>query len=239
MIDDDLVAPVARLLELGEPACARYYAWPDYRAYGLGQEHIPALISIAVDHDLLSLEDEHDPRAWAPVHAWRALGQLEAHEAIWPLIQLFHQIKDNDWMIEELPDVFALIGPVAFPTLSGYLRDTSYPPYSRMVAATSLMQMALNHPAQRQAAVDALAEQLADFEQNSPGINGVLIANLLELNAAERTELIQQVFAEGKVDRFIAGDWRDAKKRLRARTAQPTTHTLKPDISLTPPDPGN
>ena len=32
--DDALPAPVARLLELGEPKYARDFAWPDYRGKG-------------------------------------------------------------------------------------------------------------------------------------------------------------------------------------------------------------
>ena len=217
MVDETLTEPVARLLALGQPSGLPVVAWPDYRAFGIRPEHIPVLIEIAIDRSLLSLPDENDPRAWGPIHAWRALGQLHAQEAIHPLIQLFHQIEDNDWVIEEMPDVFALIGPSAFEELVMYLRDSSYPAYARLVAATSLMQIALAHSACRERAVDVLAEQLAAFRDNSPGMNGVLIANLLELEAVEQAELIHSAFQEGKVDRFIAGDWRDAKKKLRYR----------------------
>jgi hypothetical protein len=75
--------------------------------------------------------------------------------------------------------------------------------------------MALAHSLVRDQAVDALAEQLREFKQNSPGVNGVLIANLVDLSASEHTDLIQRAFAEGPVDRFLAGDWRDVKKKLR------------------------
>lgn len=217
MVDETLTEPVARLLALGQPSGLPVVAWPDYRAFGIRPEHIPVLIEIAIDRSLLCLPDEEDPRAWGPIHAWRALGQLHAQEAIHPLIQLFHQIEDNDWVIEEMPDVFALIGPAAFEDLVTYLRDSSYPAYARLVAATSLMQIALANTACRERAVAVLAEQLSAFRHNSPGMNGVLIANLLELEAVEQAELIHSAFQEGKVDRFIAGDWRDAKKKLRYR----------------------
>lgn len=39
---------------------------------------------------------------WAPVHAWRALGQLRATEAIEPLITLFHDVED-EWNNFDLP----------------------------------------------------------------------------------------------------------------------------------------
>ncbi len=239
MSPSTLSAPVAKLLELGEPKYSREFAWPDYRSFGIGPEHIPALISIATDSELIHLPDERDPRSWGPIHAWRALGQLQASEAIQPLMRLFHEVRDNDWVIEEMPEVFALIGTAAFPALISYLRDLHYPPYSRLVAATSLTQIALQHPEVRDQAVAALAEQLLHYEQNTPGANGVIIANLVELRAAEYSDLIQKVFADSKVDRFIAGDWRDVKNRLRkpASKASPTQpNRLAKHLSQPPPD---
>jgi len=219
MVDNPLADPIAKLLALGEPTYSRDCAWPDYRSLGITSEHIAPLIEVATDAELLHRSDESDPHTWGPIHAWRALGQLQAQQAIHPLIQLFHQIDDNDWVIEEMPDVFAMIGPAAFDDLAAYLSSPDHPSYARLVAATSLMQMALVHTELRERSITAIAAQLEGFRENSPGTNGVLIANLLELEAVEQAELIHRVFTEGKVDRFIAGDWRDAKKRLRYRPA--------------------
>lgn len=232
--------PIARLLALGEPRYSREFAWPDYRSFGLSSEHIPALIRIATDIDLINLPDENDPRGWGPIHAWRALGQLQAQEAIQPLLRLFHEVRDNDWVIEEMPDVFALLGPEAFPALAAYLRETSYPPHSRLVAATGLKQMALAHPQVRDQSVEALAEQLSAFQDNIPGVNSVLIANLVELQAVEKVDLIHRVFTEGNVDRFLVGDWRDIRHRLRPSAARKTPTTpadLTRSAGNIPPDP--
>lgn len=237
MAEDTLAAPVAKLLELGEPKYARDFAWPDYLSLGLNTGHISALIAIAVDPFLLALDD-HDPRGWGPVHAWRALGQLRAEAAVEPLMELFHAVRDNDWVIEEMPDVFALIGPAAFPALATYLKNPTFPIYSRLIASTSITQIALHYPHVRDAAVAALAEQLAGYAQNTPGANGVLIANLVELAAFEHTELIRAVFTECKVDRFIAGDWRDVKQRLKRSNTRPVVNenSLKKSADSTPPD---
>ncbi len=220
MVDYTLAAPVSALLELGEPQPTQEFAWPDYRAYGVCSKHTPALIKLATDHNLLQMTDEDNPCAWGPVHAWRALGQLQAVEAIGPLMALFHEVHDNEWVIEEMPDVFALIGPPAFTSLVDYLNNPGYPVYSRMVAAASLMQIAQRAPALRDRTVEVLAGQLVKFHENSPGMNGVLIANLIELEAYEKADLIHSVFSACKVDRFIVGDWRDV--RLRLRRAQET-----------------
>ncbi len=231
--------PIARLLNIGEPRYSRDFAWPDYRSFGISFQHISALIQIATDTSLIHLPDESDPRGWGPIHAWRALGQLQAQEAVQPLLRLLHEVRDNDWVIEEMPDVFALIGPAAFPALEEYLRDTSFPAYSRLVAATSLMQMALSHPEVREPCVEVLAEQLALFEQNIPGVNSVLIANLVELRAVEKADLIQKVFTEGEVDRFLVGDWRDIRNRLRSTSTRQTPGSLARSVSSVPPDPSS
>lgn len=215
MKDHPFPESIARLLVLGEPQYSRDFQWPDYLAFGIQGEHIDALISLATNQSLIMIADEKDPRGWAPIHAWRALGQLHSIEAIQPLMRLFHEIPDNDWVIEEMPDVFALIGPEAFSPLEEYLRTITYPVYSRLVAATSLMQIAVVHPQMRDKAVDTLAGQLADYTHNTPGMNGVLIANLVELEAVEKIDLIHQVYKDGPVDRFIVGDWRDVKLRLQ------------------------
>lgn len=234
------IDPIQKLLELGEPKASREFAWPDYRTFGITCAHIPALIQIATDPGLIHLPDETDPRGWAPIHAWRALGQLQSKEAIQPLLQLLHEVRDNDWIIEEMPDVFALIGPAAFPALADYLRDESYPAYSRLVAATSLMQIALSYPELRGQSIEALADQLAGFQHNPPGVNSVLIANLVELQAVEKADLIQKVFTDGKVDRFLVGDWRDIRHRLRppaSRRTPTTPASLAHSVGNVPPDP--
>ena len=215
MVDEPLAAPVAALLEMGLPRGIQEVAWPDYRGLGLCTEHIPALIQIATDQSLFQIVDENNPNAWGPVHAWRALGQLGASEAVDPLIGLLHGVRDNDWVIEEMPDVFALIGMPAFAPLVEYVQDTAFPVYSRLIAATSLTQIALREPRMRSEVIEILAGQLAGYRDNSPGMNGVLIANLVELHAFEKAELIHRVFVESKVDRFITGDWRDVRVRLR------------------------
>lgn len=235
MNEDAHASPVARLLELGKPVYSPDLSWPDYLTFGLGPEHIPALISVATDLSLIQLPDERDSHGWGPVHAWRALGQLRAEEAICPLMCLFHEVPDNDWVIEEMPDVFALIGPVAFPALQAYLNDAARPTYSRLVAATSLMEMALSHPEVRAAAIEALTRELEHYRENSAGMNGVLIANLVELQAVEQAELIHKVFKDSKVDRFIVGDWRDIKQRLHVPPSpRASSQPVKPPDATLP-----
>lgn len=228
---------VARLLQLGEPNVSHGAEWPDYLALGITPQDIPALINIAIDRSLFSIENEADARGWGPVHAWRALGQLHAQAAIEPLLCLFHEVTDNDWVIEEMPDVFAMIGPVAFNALADYLADKTHPVHSRLVAATGLMEMGMAYPEVRGQCAAALAAQLEGYMINSPGMNGVLIANLVELGAVEYSDLILAVFTLGQVDRFIVGDWRDVQVRLQGLGSSENPEKLRHSVRQVPPDP--
>jgi hypothetical protein len=76
---------VSRLLTVGD--CRGMRRWPDYLALGIGPEHVPDLVRMIQD-DELSQADPQSLEVWAPVHAWRTLGQLRAETAIEPLMGL-------------------------------------------------------------------------------------------------------------------------------------------------------
>jgi len=128
---------VDNLLTFGE--CSPSPEWPDYLALGLGPEHVPDLIRMATDEELNQAASD-SLEVWAPVHAWRALGQLRAEAAIEPLLSLFRRIDENedDWVDGQLPDVYGMIGPAAIPALTAYLADTSHGLSARISAASSL-----------------------------------------------------------------------------------------------------
>ena len=85
---------------------------PDYVAeFGLSPEHIPALIEIARQWADDS-ERPQDETVYSPVHAWRALGQLKAAEAVASLLGIQNRLDvlGDDWYLDEFHDVFGLIG---------------------------------------------------------------------------------------------------------------------------------
>src|SRR6266487_7140549 len=87
--------PVERLLTYGESERITPDEWPDYRELGMGPEQIPALIRMATDEEL-NLAAAESTEVWAPLHAWRALGQLRAVEAVEPLLELFERLEEDD-----------------------------------------------------------------------------------------------------------------------------------------------
>ncbi len=211
--------PVDQLLSLGEEMGGwEFESWLDYPArFGLTAEHIPDLIRIVSD-PALTIEaealDEDDPRLWASLHAWRALGQLRAEAAIEPLLALFTTLEDWDDVFEELPIVFGLIGPVAIPALSEALRDARDIDFPAISYASCLRQIGQMNPAARDEIVSLFGDFLAEAANNHPTLNAFIISDLIDLKAVEVAPVIEQAFAADHVDWSIAGDWEDVQIAL-------------------------
>ena len=201
-------SPVDKLLTLGKPESVSPETWPNYLELGLGPEHIQDLIRMATDLEFRGPEsseesEEEDPDFWAPLHAIRALGQLHAEIALEPLVNLLAELEDDEWMLEELPSVYGMIGPVAIPTLSAYLADSSHEMYSRAYASNGFIEIAKRYPESREECIAATSKQLETFEENDEELNAFIISDLLQLKAVETLPLIEDAFKADRVDEFV------------------------------------
>jgi hypothetical protein len=208
---------ISRLCEMGDPRHTT--GWrkgnPDYVSdLGLGPEHIPALVEIVLKRpDIDQLPDDE----WAvPIHAWRALGQLRAVEAVEPLLSMQNQLDEvgDDWYLEEFHDVFGLIGPSAVEALSVYLTDPNNTEFPRISAANGLCEIGKRHAEARNHIIGVLTDQLAKHEPEAYSLNAFLIAYLADLNASESAETIERAFAAGLVDESVCGDWTTIRQEL-------------------------
>jgi hypothetical protein len=220
--------PVDRLLTLGDPH-EMGVEFPDYLGYGLRAEHIPDLIRMATDPDL-NKGDPESPEVWAPLHAWRALGELQAVEAVEPLLTLLDHpdMQDDDWAHEELPLVFGKIGPPAIAPLAAFLADPQLGHYPRAAAANGLREIADEHPGARDECVGVLTRILDDPNQTDSELNGFILGNLLDLNAQESAEVIRRAFERDAIDESIAGDWDEVTYELglAERPHRPIDHSF-------------
>ncbi len=202
------ISPVDKLLTLGKPESVLPEKWPNYLELGLGPEHIPELIRMAIDPEFRGSEaeeesEEEDPDFWAPLHAIRALGQLHAEAAVEPLVNLMAELEDDEWMFEELPSVFGMIGPVAIPALTAYLADSSHEMYSRAYASNGFIEIAKWYPESREECIAAISKQLEVFEENDYELNAFIIGDLARLKAVETLPLIERAFKADRVDEFV------------------------------------
>lgn len=214
--------PVDQLLTYKEPGIEKAEDWPDYSQLGLGSEHIPDLIRMATDQSLIEGEEEDEESVtWGgPIHAWRALGQLHAEAAIEPLLSLFQTQKDNDWVMEELPDVFGMIGPTALPSLKTFLADSSNDEWARITASTSIEKVGIYSPEARSTCIEILSNQMEAFlakemfVEDDYEVNSFLIVALTNLQAKEAAPLIERAFNADRVDESIMGDWMEVQYDL-------------------------
>jgi len=222
---------ISQLCEKGDPR--ETTAWregnPDYVVdFGLQPGHIPTLVEIArkwAESDQLA-EDE-----WAaPIHAWRALGQLRAEEAIGPLLNMQNRLDElgDDWYLEEFHDVFGLIGPQAVEALSEYLADRNNTEFSRISTANGLCEVGKRHPETRNRVLGVLADQLAKHEPEVYSLNAFLIAYLADLKASKSAGVIERAFAAGVVDETVCGDWTTIRQELGVAGLGPAPDCPRP-----------
>lgn len=212
--------PVAKLLKYGN--CSDFQAWPDYVCeVNLKSEHIPELIRMATD-ETLNRADPDSSKVWAPLHAWRALGLLQAEEAIEPLMALFHVLKDDEWSAEELPIVYQMIGTKSIPALGRYLKDSSHETFSRVIAAHSLERIGNTYPESKEKCQNILEEQLKCFEDNDPELNALLISFLVDLQTLPALPTMKKAFDSGNVDLRVGGDFEDIEIDLGVRKSRST-----------------
>ncbi len=216
----EYASPVATLLTLGKPTLDED-EWLDYPAQGLDETHIPELIALAIDSEL-HFRDEDVPEIWGPIHALRALGQLRAVAAIEPLLLLLESMLDSDWVREDLPRVYALLGTGAIGPLAAYLEQTGHGEWARIMVGQCLQNIAEQHPEVRDQCVATLTERLKQSNEDEVEINAFLIDYLVNLHAVESLPVIRAAFEADAVEIFVTGDLEDVEIELGVRTERST-----------------
>lgn len=206
--------------------------WPDYLKLGLSKEHVPELITMISDESLHQAKSD-STEVWAPVHAWRTLAQLKAVEAIPALLGLLalKEKYDDDWISEELPDVFAMIGAPAIPELTQYIGDSRHYLYAQICAAEGVVSIGKLYPESCQSCINALEEQLKHYKDNDPTLNGFLVSYLIDLEAVETLPTIRQAYRDDCVDLTVTGDCEDVEIEFGVRNVRSTPRPpLWPEI---------
>lgn len=135
---------------------------------------------------------------------------------------MFERLTDDDWATNELPEVFAMLGPTTLPHLQTFLATTEKDDLARVSAAKAIERIGQRHQAAAGACVGILNDQLALHGAQPPHVNGFLIANLVHLNATETIETIRDAFNRNNVDYSIIGDVEEVQLELGLCTERST-----------------
>lgn len=214
--------PLNQLLQLGT---VHKQPRVNYAKLGFEASHIPALVKMLKDDDLLDSDDPTE--AWTVVHVIRVLADLRAEAAVGRLIAFLKE--EDDWLHEEAMWALARIGPAALPALRPALFARLNLEEQRWAVAEVLGKMPQYHP---EAQADCLQILLAQLQQNNPAditVNGLVVASLININAREALPVIQSAFEKGCVAEEVVGDWEDVQiafKVLKKRTTPAPHATL-------------
>lgn len=203
-------APVVGLLIIGDASDKGVEA--RVAALGLGQEHVPDLVRMAVDPELNAAPGD-SLEVWAPLHALRALKGLDASahaDELMPLIEF----DDDDWVRQELPKVFGLIGQPALAPLRAYLADRSRSKWAHSLVVHSLGEIAEHHRQLRDEVVTLLGDVLHHAEHYDELTCSFAMDALVELDAVETLPVIRHAFELDKIDPMVRGPWGDILDQL-------------------------
>lgn len=224
MVDqDDYAYPVSALLSHGPLKAADTDEWFDYVGhYGFNNDDLPQLISLASETDL---DPSNPSECCAPVHACRALGQLGDAAADIYLVKLLDDHK-NLMLVETVLTVLCMLGPGSIRVLKQYSEWPEPSQESLVLVALGWFLIAQHYPQYRDECVQCLIEMLSEYLEQTPGLNGFIIHNLVQLQAKEASAVIEQAFQAGCVDEDINGAWNAVQVQLgladRATTATTT-----------------
>jgi len=167
--------PVDKLLTLGE---TRIHDQRNYLKMGFTHANIPDLIRLVEDWELSDMpwdENGNVPsQVYAQVHAWRALAQLGAIEAIPAFIGLLRFIDeaDDDFVGEEIPVMLGKLGAPAIEPCRAYLAKQEHDVYGRIATGHALSEIGKGHPETHDACVQAMMSTLEDYRNDDETVNG-------------------------------------------------------------------
>lgn len=215
------LAPLDQLLTFGD--CCDFNEWPNYLELGFTQHHINDLINMVLDEEFND-SDAENLEVWAPVHAWRTLGQLKAISAAKSLLKLLPRIddEDDDWVAEEIPVVFKMLGPDTISILEHYIETNEDEVWANVSAIHCLEMIGNEYPESRSKCIEIIANDLKKCEEYDETYNAFLISYLTDLKAIEEIEIITEAFNKDVVDLSVCGDLEEIEIDLGLRKERAT-----------------
>ncbi len=211
----------SRLEQFGDPR--KTWRWEtgevDYLAQlAVTAEDTPELVTIALEwaEPIDWPDDKNFVAGYAPIHAWRCLGQLRSEQAIRPLLNLMDPLAKggDDWFLSEFPHICSRIGPATLKPLSEYLSNDEHEVFARVAAAHALQELATCHPEMRDDILAGMCDTLSRFQDTDETVNAFIISYLLDMQAVEAAELIERAHAANRVDLTVNGCWNTVRQEL-------------------------
>ena len=189
---------VDALFTIGQPD--KLANWPDYpERYKLDASHIPDLIQLLTQQPLPGASAAAG-KHWVPLHAWRALGQLRANDAVPVIFQHIEIWARNDWAIDEIPSVLALIGEPAIAPANAVLVSSRFSEGARIIAMKALVQTAGLDPLHKEQVYPLLSRYAQQPDHSVSALNALLVNELEALDSERFHREVRQLLLPDLVD---------------------------------------
>lgn len=218
--------PVSRLLWIGKPE----NDWRSYRGMGLTEADVPELFRLLRDR---SFDSWDAPAAWGQAHAWRALAELRVPELVPDILSMLDEgdgMEADEYLLVDLSEIAARIGPKALPFFQAYLKDTSKDALNRWTAATGAASIAKRHPEMRAEVIALLESILKSARDNFVLLNTGAMTELVNLGSRDSIELIRHVMSNRLADEGFRGPIERIEFDLGFRDQPPPR--VEPDLFL-------
>jgi HEAT repeat protein len=189
--------------------------WPDYRALGLSERHVPELIAACRTH---KIDAAHTGKRATDgnCHAWRALGQIATPEALDFLTAVLERVwvdneycdlvfDDDSQRMEELGPILSQAGEAAVDRM---LRVMKRPGdlFTRDAAAHALSCIAHKHPELRPRVLHEIVGELENPE-NDEQMTTAFAGILVSMRAVEAAGALGRQFDNGRIETSTLGHW--------------------------------
>lgn len=217
---------ISRLCQAKNPR--DFLNWEDHQGYyaatcRVSREDVPGLIEI-VRHwsdpnwlpDTTGLDVPKATAEMLPVTAWRTLADLQATEAVEPLIDVICACGDefDDWVFEELPEILGEFGELAIEPLMILAKDQTRKEFARSAAVHALRFVVKYHPEFRETVLRCLTQLMENAAQETNEFNTSLLCELMDLKAIESAAAIEHAYSLDCIDTWMCGDWEEVRKEL-------------------------
>jgi len=212
--------PVKKLFEIGPGYINK--EWLKVEDYGLTNVHIPELLELACNADLQIFPTEPSI-SWAPIHAWRALSQLDAVDCTYSLLNLLEKFDDTyDIAYEEIPRVIAKFSQPDFKSLQKILADPSKDLWTRVAVTSTLRSFVAEDTRHNSDITELLESELIKYRENDVTLNSLIIGVLIDIKALGSLPLITKVHNDGYFDIQMSGDLEEIEISMGVREKRST-----------------
>lgn len=224
MLEENYSLKIQPLFDLGREPLMQAYDKFNYKKFGFVNEDIDELIKLAVDDSYEDLDyekykKESDRFFYATIYAIRVLGELQAKEAMIPILEKMRlENGQNDFFYTQLHDFFLNMGVESIEPIKNHLFTKDG---DKLTLFECLTKIAEKYPDAHGLVEEILITYLQTTEDDHAHL-AFAISSLIDCSGAKHIDLIRETFKTKNVDCMLRGDIEEIEIELGLREDRST-----------------